>query len=169
MNDPKDNPRSRLVSWDDASEIAKIADNLPGIEYLELMMKDKYNPPIGKLLNFHLIDASKGKAVFSIKPEEYHYNPGNVVHGGVAATVLDAAMACAIHSLLPPKQFCTTIELKINYLRPIVIKTGSLRGEGEVIHFGGRTAVAQGKLFDEEGKLYAYSSATFMILDTTNK
>ncbi len=163
------NPRSRLVTWEDPSEIAKTADSLPGIEYLKLMISDKYTPPISKLLNFNLVQAGEGKAVFTIEPAEYHYNPGNVVHGGVAATILDAAMACAIHSLLPAKQFCTTIELKINYLRPIIISTGLLRGEGEVIHFGGRTAVVQGKLLDNDNKLYAYTTATFMILQTPNQ
>ncbi|MBI4850688.1 MAG: PaaI family thioesterase [Acidobacteria bacterium] len=162
-----DNQRSRLITWEDPAEIAKIADDLPGMKYLELMMENRYSPPISKLLNFQLISVEKGKATFKIEPAEYHYNPGNVVHGGVAATILDAAMACAIHSLLPPKHFCTTIELKINYLRPIIIQTGSLRAESEIIHFGGRTAVAQGKLLDKDSKLYAYSSATFMILQTT--
>lgn len=168
MNDSSNNTRKRLITWEDPVKIAKAADNLPGIEYLKLMMTKEYGPPIGELLNFQLIEAEQGKAAFKIEPAEYHYNPGNVVHGGIAATVLDAAMACAIHSLLPPKHFCTTIELKINYLRPIVVQTGLLRGEGEVIHFGGRTAVVQGKLLDKDGKLYAYSSATFMILQTAN-
>jgi len=168
MSKSNNSTRNRLITWEDPAEIAKTADSLPGIEYLKLMISNKYAPPIGNLLDFHLIEAGEGKAVFTIEPAEYHYNPGNVVHGGVAATVLDAAMACAIHSLLPAKHFCTTIELKINYLRPITIDTGLLRGEGEVIHFGGRTAVVQGRLLDKNSKLYAYTTATFMILQTSN-
>lgn len=168
MDEQGKKERSRLVTWEDPFEVATAAKNLSGIEYLEQAIKGKNTPPIGQLLDFHLVQAGQGKATFTIKPEEYHYNPGNVVHGGVAATVLDAAMACAVHSLLPPKHFCTTIELKINYLRPITINTGLLSGEGEIIHFGGRTAVVQGKLLDINKKLYAYATATFMILDSSN-
>jgi uncharacterized protein (TIGR00369 family) len=156
--------RTRLVTWVDPFELAKRMKALSGVESLKMMLDNKINPPIADLLNFQLIEAQEGKAVFSIQPEEYHYNPVGVVHGGVAATVLDAAMACAIQSLLPSEFFCTTLELKINYLRPITIKVGILRGEAEVLHFGGRTAVAQGKILDTKGKVYAYASTTFMIL-----
>lgn len=168
MSDSNTKQRSRLVTWQDPIEMAKKMQSLTGVESLKMMIANKTTPPISELLNFQLIDAQEGKALFSLQPEEYHYNPVGVVHGGLAASVLDSAMACAIHSLLPPETFCTTLELKVNYLRPITLKVGKLRCEAEVLHFGGRTAVAQGKVLDSNNKLYAHSTSTFMILSTSN-
>jgi uncharacterized protein (TIGR00369 family) len=87
-----------------------------------------------------------------------------VVHGGVAATLLDSAMGCAVHSTLPAGARYTTLEIKVNYLRPMSAKTGEVRCEANIIHVGGRTAVAEGKILDSQGKLYAHGTTTCIIL-----
>lgn len=169
MDTPDNKIRSRVVTWEDPIELVKISTEMDGLSFLKLMIENKKNPPIASSLSFKLTEATEGKAVFTFEPAEYHYNPLGVVHGGVAATVLDAAMACAIHSLLPKGKFCTTLEIKVNYLRAITLKSGLLRCEGEVIHLGKQTSVTQGKVLDNAGKLYATATATFMILKTDEK
>ena len=100
---------------------------------------------------------------FSSNPAEYHYNPIGVVHGGLAATLLDSAMGCAVHSTLPAGAGYTTLEIKVNYIRPMSAETGEVRCEANIIHAGGRTATAEGKVLDQEGKLYAHGTTTCMI------
>jgi uncharacterized protein (TIGR00369 family) len=86
-----------------------------------------------------------------------------VVHGGLACTLLDSAMGCAVHSALPAGTGYTTLELKTNLLRPLTRQTGRLRCEGQVVHVGGRIATAEGRLVDAQGTLYAHATTTCMI------
>jgi uncharacterized protein (TIGR00369 family) len=120
-------------------------------------------PPIGALLNFRIAELREGYAVFTVEPAEYHYNPIGVVHGGVAATLLDSAMGCAVHSTLPAGAAYTTLEIKVNYLRPMSAKTGEVRCEAKTIHVGARTAMAEGRIVDASGKLYAHGTTTCII------
>ncbi|MCM3873284.1 MAG: PaaI family thioesterase, partial [Pyrinomonadaceae bacterium] len=86
------------------------------------------------------------------------------VHGGLAATLLDSAMGCAVHSMLPAGVGYTTLEIKVNFVRPMTAETGQVRCEAKVIHFGGRTATAEGRILDEQGKLYAHGTTTCLII-----
>lgn len=104
-----------------------------------------------------------GDEVFSIKPEERHYNGIGIVHGGLAATLLDSAMGCAVNTMMPAGKIFTTLEMKINYLRPMRRETGDVLCEASVIHVGGRTATAEGRIVDREGRLYAHGTATCML------
>jgi uncharacterized protein (TIGR00369 family) len=107
---------------------------------------------------------SEGRVVFAGEPAEYHYNPLGTVHGGVMATLLDSALGCAVQSLLPAGTTYTTLELKVNYLRPVTVKTGPIYAEGKIIHLGGRIATAEARLTDAAGKLYAHGTTTCIIL-----
>jgi uncharacterized protein (TIGR00369 family) len=107
---------------------------------------------------------SEGRVVFSAEPAEYHYNPLGTVHGGIAATLLDSAMGCAVQSLLPAGTGYTTLEIKVNYLRPITSATGPVTCEGKIIHLGGRVATAEARLSDATGKLYAHGTTTCILL-----
>jgi len=109
---------------------------------------------------------SEGRAVFLVEPSEYHYNPIGVVHGGLAATLLDSAMGCTVHSTLPVGASYTTLEIKVNYIRPMSAETGLVRCEANIIHAGGRTAIAEGKIIDTKGKLYAHGTTTCLIFRT---
>ena len=121
-------------------------------------------PPIAALMNFELVELSEGQAIFAVEPKEYHYNPIGVVHGGLAATLLDSAMGCAVHSTLPAGAGYTTLEMKVNFVRPVTADTGRVRAEAKLIHLGGRTATAEGRVIDEAGKLYAHATTTCLIL-----
>ena len=137
---------------------------MSGLEYLRKIVAGELPPPpIGVLMNFRISELSEGRAVFVVEPAEYHYNPIGVVHGGVAATLLDSAMGCAVHSTLPAGATYTTLEIKVNYIRPMTADTGQVRCEAKTIHVGSRTATAEGKIVDEKGKLYAHGITTCII------
>jgi uncharacterized protein (TIGR00369 family) len=138
---------------------------MSGLEFLRAIVNgDLPQPPIGHLLNMKIVGGEEGRAEFRITPSEEHYNPIGVVHGGIASTILDSAMACAIQTMLPLGVAYTTIELHINLLRAITLEAGELRAIGEAIHVGRRIGTAQGKLIDKDGKLYAHGTTTCIIL-----
>jgi uncharacterized protein (TIGR00369 family) len=121
--------------------------------------------PIAELLGFEPVEAEEGRVVFACEPGPQHYNPLGTVHGGLPATLLDSAMGCAVHSTLPAGAGYTTLELKVNFTRPITTDTGRILCEGTVVHRGGRTATAEGRVFAEEtGKLLAHGTTTCLLL-----
>ncbi len=120
-------------------------------------------PPICELMGFHLIEAESGRAVFEGMPQFHHYNPIGTVHGGFAATLLDSALGVAIFSTLGKGDAWTTLELKVNFVRPLSKDTGLVRAEGRIIHRGRTLATSEGNLKDRAGKLYAHATTTCMI------
>jgi uncharacterized protein (TIGR00369 family) len=110
-----------------------------------------------------LVEVEEGRAVFAVEPDERHYNGLGIAHGGLAATLLDSALGCAINTVMPAGRVFTTLEMKINYVRPMRRETGEVRCEAEVLHAGGRVATAEGRIVDASGKLYAHGTATCML------
>lgn len=162
--------RTREISWEDPAVATEWARGISGLAYMEALATGQVPaPPIARLLNFELTEVARGRAVFTIEPAEYHYNPIGTVHGGIAATLLDSAMGCAVHASLPAGTAYTTIELHVNYIRPVTVETGRLRCIGELIHLGRSQATAQGRLIDEHNKLYAHSTTTCLVFPTTAK
>ena len=115
-------------------------------------------------MGFVPIEWSKERFVFQGVPQMQHYNPIGSVHGGYAATLLDSCMGCAIHANLEKGQGYTTTDLRISYIRALTTKTGPVRAEGRIIHVGRSTALAEGRIYDVDGKLYATGSTTCLIL-----
>ena len=137
---------------------------LSGLELLQRAIAGEYPPPpIAKLMDIRLTQIEKGKAIFTGTPQEFHYNPLGTVHGGYGATLLDSAMGCAVHSTLDPGDIYTTLEFKINFLRALTHETGEVRGIGTVINATRTTAVAEGRIEDASGKLYAFATTTCVI------
>jgi uncharacterized protein (TIGR00369 family) len=156
--------RARTVTWEDPLIAAAGAREMSGLAFMQAIMRgDLPAPPIAVLLGFELVEAEEGRAVFGLTPAEYHYNPIGAVHGGLACTLLDSAMGCAVQSTLPAGTGYTTLELKVNLVRPLTQETGPLRCEGKVLHLGGRTATAESRLVDVQGTLYAHATTTCMI------
>ena len=138
---------------------------LPGLEYVRRIFDGELPPPpIATLMGFRGVEAEPGRALFEMEPGPQHYNPIGSVHGGVALTLLDSAMGCAVHTLLEAGVGYTTIEVKTNFVRAITADTGVIRCEGVVIHKGSRVATAEGKLTDSNGKLLAHGTTTCLIL-----
>lgn len=145
------------------SLINQASARLNGLDQLRALMAAGRKPGILVSLDFELVDVDLGKAVFAGQPGEHTYNPLGTVHGGYAATLLDSACGCAVHSRLTEKQAYTTLELKISYHKTITKNTGLLRADGNVLSLGRRAAFADARLIDAEGRLYASATSTLLI------
>lgn len=137
-----------------------------GIEVLQSMLAGTLPaPPIGDTLDFIAVHVAPGEAVFQGRPQRRHYNPLGTVHGGWFATLLDSAVGCAVHSTLPAGRSYTTLELKVNMIRPLSDAVPLVRAEGRVIHTGRQVATAEGRILGPDGKLYAHATTTCLIFD----
>ena len=143
------------------------ADQMTGLEQLRAAFDASRGgrAGIGKTLGFTVIEIEEGRVVFGGTPDENVYNPIGTVHGGYAATLLDSAVGCAVHSVLKAGQGYTTLELKVAYHRAMTKDTGPVRAEGKVIQAGRRAAFAEGRLVDEQGRLYATATSTLLVFD----
>ena len=149
-----------------AATLSSRAREMSGMEFIAAVRDGDLPPaPIQDLLGFDLVEASEGRTVFALAPEERHYNPIGVVHGGVAATLLDSAMGAAVHTTLPLGNAYSTLETKFNLVRAITADTGEVRAEGVVVHRGGRVATAEGRITRaSDGKLLAHGTTTSLII-----
>lgn len=137
-----------------------------GIEAFEAMFAGELPyPPISHTLKFLLVEASLGRAVFQGRPLFEHYNPIGHVHGGWITTLLDSAVACAVHTTLPQGRTYTTVELKVNFVRPVTEEVELVRAVGETIHVGNRIATSDGSLLGPDGTLYAHATSTCIIFE----
>lgn len=138
--------------------------NRTGLEFLRDIASGVLPyPPIGKALNFFLLEAEEGRVVFQGTPKFDFYNPIGSIHGGWACTLLDSCMSCAVQTTLKKGFAYTTGELKVNLVRALTDKTGPVRAEGKVIHAGRQLATAEGRIFGPDGKLYAHGTTTCLI------
>ena len=149
----------------DPRAVAQHGLTLAGMDYIQAIFRGELPaPPISELMGFRGVEAEPGRAVFEMTPGPQHYNPIGSVHGGIALTLLDSAMGCAVHTTLAAGVGYTTLEVKTNFVRPITAETGLIRCEGVVLHQGSRVATAEGKLTDGGGKLLAHGTTTCLIL-----
>ena len=156
--------RTRTFSWDDPLQMAAAISELSGLERMRQVISGELPaPPIAQLMNIRLVEADAGRVVFEGTPEEYHYNPIGMVHGGFAATILDSAMGCAVHTLLPAHVAYTTLEFKLNFVKPIKVSTGKVRAIGTVLHGGRSTSLADGRLEGLDGTLLAHATTTCLV------
>jgi uncharacterized protein (TIGR00369 family) len=140
-----------------------------GLELLQRLVQGKYPAPsISYQLGFILTEVSEGRVVFRGMPSERYLNPLGTVHGGWAATLLDSALGCAVHTLLDRGEAYTTAEFKVNLTRPITPKTGEVVCEGKVVHKGRTLAVSEATLKDANGKLLAFGTETCSIFPVGN-
>jgi uncharacterized protein (TIGR00369 family) len=135
-----------------------------GSSFLTGMLNGRHPcAPYSDTMDIELVEVDEGRVVFVGKPSARYLNPVGTIHGGWAATILDGAMAYCVHSTLKAGEGYTTIEMKINYVRPLLPSTGIVRCESKLIHRGSRTATSEGRLFDERGRLLAHGSESCMI------
>jgi uncharacterized protein (TIGR00369 family) len=135
-----------------------------GIDFLQAIGRGEVPPPpIGELLGFLPIECEPGRVVFQGTPGPQHYNPLGGVHGGYAATLLDSCVGCAVHSMLPAGKGYTTLELKVNFIRALTSNVGPVRAEGKVVSLGGQVGIAEGRLTDSSGRLYAFATTTCLV------
>ena len=139
-----------------------------GLTFLRGLAAGKYPaPPITQTLGFALSEVDPGRVVFSGEPQARHYNPIGFVHGGFAMTLLDSALACAVHTTLAKGETYITLEIKVNLVRPLTEDTGLVRAEGRILHRGRTLGTSEGDIKDSSGKLYAHATTTCMIFPAT--
>jgi uncharacterized protein (TIGR00369 family) len=142
----------------------QILKSASGLDLLTRMLQGELPPPpIARTLGFFLVGVARGEAVFQGMPAMEHYNPLGMVHGGYFCTLLDSAVGCAVHTTLRAGTGYTTLELKTNFIRPLTTTTGPVRAIGKVVHTGKTTAVAEGRIVDADGKLYAHGTTTCLV------
>jgi uncharacterized protein (TIGR00369 family) len=156
--------RSLTVTWDDPLIGALQVKDMSGLEFLRAIIDGSISPPpIAKLMGFELGSVEFGKAVFTAEPNESHYNPIGTVHGGLVCTLLDSVAGCAAQSTLPKGMGYTSLEIKVNYLRPVLATSGTLTATGVVTKPGSRVAFVDATVTDASGKLVATASSTLLI------
>ena len=158
--------RSRTFTWEDPAASVEAAAGWSGLEYMQAIVSGEIpQPPIARLLGFGVAVAEPGRAVFAMEPAEWMYNPIGSVHGGIAATLLDSCMGCAVHTTLAPGVGYTTTDLQVRYIRAMTATTGLVLAEGRVVHRGRRTATAEGRLFVQDGEqLLAHATTGCVVL-----
>jgi len=156
--------RKRTIIWQDPKNNTRDVSNVSGLEYLR-SIKDKIiaPPPVAMLIGYQILTVKNGYVVYQLDPKEYHYNPFSSVHGGIISTLLDTAMTASVLSTLTNGTNCSTAEIKVNFVRPITSKCGIVKCEARVLYIGKSLATAEGKLKDENDKLYAHGVCTCSI------
>jgi uncharacterized protein (TIGR00369 family) len=156
---------TRTYDFDTRPFDAATALAMPGIEYMRAIIRGDFaKPPIASTLDFTLVEVDRGRAIFEGTPGRFVYNPIGSVHGGYAATLLDSAMGCAVHTTLPAGKAYTTVDLALTYVRAITETSGTLRAEAKVIHTGNSIVTAEGRVVGADGTLYAHGTTTCLVL-----
>jgi uncharacterized protein (TIGR00369 family) len=157
--------RAKTITWDDPQNNKReTIATISGLDYLKAIMENKISPPpVANLVGYKICDVDIGYAAFELNPAEYHYNPFATVHGGILSILLDSAMTTSVLTTLPKGISCTTIEIKVNFIKPVTADTGLLKCEASPLHVGKKIATAEGKLKDKNGLLYAHGVSTCSI------
>jgi uncharacterized protein (TIGR00369 family) len=156
--------RTRAYSWHDPIAVLKLASELAPLEVMRRIAAGELpQPPIAHTLGIVLVEVEPGRAVFECEPAEFHYNPIGTVHAGLAATLLDSAMGCALATTLDRGVGWTTLELKANFVRPLAAGMGVVRCVGTVVHAGRRVATTEARV-EADGRLSAHGTSTILLL-----
>jgi uncharacterized protein (TIGR00369 family) len=157
---------NRTYAWEDPAAGPAAARGMTGLQYMQGIVDGTLPAaPIARTLGFAVIEVAQGRAVFALEPQPWMYNPIGSVHGGVAATLLDSCMGCAVHTTLEAGVGYATSDLQVRYIRSMSAEMGRVLAEGTVVHAGRRTATAEGRLFAEsDGTLLAHGTTGCLIL-----
>lgn len=158
--------RSRTLVWQDPVATAAAGAEMSGMEYMSALVSGEMPPPpIAVTMRLRPIELEEGRVVFEGEPGEEHYNPIGVVHGGYAATLLDSALGCAVHTTLPAGVGYTSLGLEAKFVRPLTRDTGRVLCEASVVYRGRRQATAEARLTAaDSGKLLAHGISTCIVL-----
>lgn len=145
---------------------------LSGLEYMRRVAHGEFEgAPMVRHLGMRLTEVEEGRVTIVIDevlPE--HENGLGIAHGGLAATLLDTALSCAVNTAMPAGKVFTTLQMSINYVRAIHPRDAPLTCVGSIVHAGGRTATAEGRIVDGNGRLYAHGTVTCILYrDTTGE
>lgn len=141
-----------------------------GLEVMQAMMNAELPyAAIARTLDFTIVDVGAGHAVFQGTPLAQHLNPLGTVHGGWIATLLDSALGCSVHTMMPAGRGYTTAELSVNYVKAVTPRVPRVRAEGRVIHCGRQLATAEARLVGPDGTLYAHATTTCLVFEVPGR
>src|SRR5437660_8240970 len=165
-----DQRRERVVDWQAPGLAAKAAAGMSGLEAMRAIRDGLLpEPPMARLIDFRLRIAEPGRIVMELEPHESLENTIGLLHGATAAALLDTAMGCAISTMLPAGQTSVTLDLKLTYLRPLSVKSGTILAEGKLIKLGRQTSYTEGFVRDGEGNLAVHATSTFSMIGVAQK
>jgi uncharacterized protein (TIGR00369 family) len=157
--------RTRTITWHDPAPVLDVARTMDGLTYMEGLRDGLYPPPpISQLMGMGVESVARGEVVFTVEPHESQYNPLGVIHGGVACTILDTVVGCAVQTTLEQGWFYTSIDLSVSYLRPFTLATGRLRVTGRVVKPGRRVAFTEAVAVDAEGREIATATSSLLVM-----
>jgi uncharacterized protein (TIGR00369 family) len=157
--------RQRVVEWQSPGAVAKAAAGMSGLEVMRGIRDGILpEPPMARLIDFRLRVAEPGRIVMELEPHESLENTIGLLHGATAAALLDTAMGCAISTVLPAGQGSVTLDLKLTYLRPLSVRSGTISAEGKLIKLGRQTSYAEGFVRDGADNLAVHATATFSMI-----
>jgi uncharacterized protein (TIGR00369 family) len=158
--------RTRTFGWTDPTVHAGMIGRQSGLELLQAMARGDFPaPPIMHLIDVASLEVAEGSVTVRLDPQEFHYNPLGTMHGGVISTLLDTAAACSVHSTLPAGIGYTSLDLSVKFLRPVTLATGRIVCTGSVLQKGRRTALADARLTDAEGRLLAHATSSCILFE----
>ena len=162
--------RERVVDWQAPGPAAKAAAAMSGMEAMRAIRDGILpEPPMARLIDFRLRTAEPGRIVMELEPHESLENTIGLLHGATAAALLDTAMGCAISTMLPAGQGAVTLDLKLTYLRPLSVRSGTISAEGRLIKLGRQTSYTEGFVRDGAGNLAVHATATFSMMGESPK
>ena len=160
--------RERVVDWQAPGPAAKAAATMSGMEAMRAIRDGILpEPPMARLIDFRLRIAEPGRIVMELEPHESLENTIGLLHGATAAALLDTAMGCAISTMLPAGQGAVTLDLKLTYLRPLSVRSGTISAEGKLVKLGRQTSYTEGFVRDGAGNLAVHATATFSMMGET--
>jgi len=168
-NQQLENVRATMLQGGGKPGVASpaVAAGMTGLQLMQAMLAGRLPyPHIADTLDFSLVEVDVGRAVFQGIPQIKHFNPMGGVHGGWYATLLDSALGCAVHTMMPAGRAYTTAELGVNIVRAATAQTGPLRAIGNVIHCGRQLATAEARIIGPDNKLYAHATTTCLVFET---
>ena len=162
--------RQRVVNWQAPGPASKVAAGMSGIEMM-CAIRDGIlpPPPMARLIGFRVSVVEPGRVVMELDPDESLENTIGLLHGATAAALLDSAMGCAISTMLPAGQTSVTLDLKLTYLRPLSVRSGTILAEGKVVKLGRQTSYAEGFVRDGSSNLAVHATATFSMIGEASR
>jgi uncharacterized protein (TIGR00369 family) len=161
--------RSRSYTWTDPHELETLVRSTSGLDFMRAIIEHKSGTtPFMATVGFTTVAAKEGYVEMECALGEHLYNPLGVVHGGVAATLLDSVAGCAVHTLLPVGTGYTSLDLSVHYLRPMTSDLGSVRAVGTAINRGRRTALSTAEIRDNAGRVLAHATSSCLLFDPSD-
>ena len=157
--------RRRTVLWEDPHQLAASAEGRSGLDFLRAVATGQLPPaPFFDVVGIRLVEVDEGRVVFESEIGEHQYNLIGSVHGGFAASIIDSATGCAVYSTIGVGDRWTTLDLGVDYLRPLDVDTGLVRCEAQVVTVGRRIGIADAVVKrSRDGKVVARGRTRCMI------